>query len=315
MSSSFEDDLMLPQGLPAATTDGNPFIDTTSVEEQPGDVDDFAFDRFSTPVKEADDSAKEQEPDGGPPVVCSNDGLLADFADVGAMTAKADEQPVVRQDSLVDAFGEVPQGSLEGSSAREQDITVSIDSEEDPARDFIERERELLASFNESSVESVVDSTSPFAQSSGMDGSSFDGTPSRGTSHGPSPIPAAASGVKEVPEPVRRAQDEMRERLVKKDSEEASRILELNETARQELEDWYARYHEQLGKTKARNKETQNVFVEERDRGNEKGKEWESLGNMCNFSSKGYRGTKDVSRMRSILMQLKQKPPAVPVSE
>ena len=49
------------------------------------------------------------------------------------------------------------------------------------------------------------------------------------------------------------------------------------------------------------------VFVEERDE-DAPGTEWERVARLCDFSSKTSKNTKDVSRMRSIFLQLKQTP-------
>jgi len=47
--------------------------------------------------------------------------------------------------------------------------------------------------------------------------------------------------------------------------------------------------------------------VQERDE-KKPGGEWERVCRQCDFNPKGSRNTKDVSRMRSILLQLKQTP-------
>lgn len=39
------------------------------------------------------------------------------------------------------------------------------------------------------------------------------------------------------------------------------------------------------------------------------GQEWEKIARMCDFNPKSTRNTRDTSRMRSILLQLKQNPP------
>lgn len=41
----------------------------------------------------------------------------------------------------------------------------------------------------------------------------------------------------------------------------------------------------------------------------EAGLEWDRIAKLCDFSPKGSKHSKDVSRMRSIILQLKQQPP------
>lgn len=41
----------------------------------------------------------------------------------------------------------------------------------------------------------------------------------------------------------------------------------------------------------------------------EPGQEWERIAKLCDFNPKASRNSKDVSRMRSIILQLKQTPP------
>lgn len=54
-----------------------------------------------------------------------------------------------------------------------------------------------------------------------------------------------------------------------------------------------------------RNAEKQ--FVAETDE-IEPGTEWERIAKLCDFNPKSNKGSKDVSRMRSIILQLKQTP-------
>lgn len=54
-----------------------------------------------------------------------------------------------------------------------------------------------------------------------------------------------------------------------------------------------------------RNAEKQ--FVAE-DNEIEPGTEWERIAKLCDFNPKASKGSKDVSRMRSIILQLKQSP-------
>lgn len=41
----------------------------------------------------------------------------------------------------------------------------------------------------------------------------------------------------------------------------------------------------------------------------EPGQQWERIAKLCDFNPKASRNSKDVSRMRSIILQLKQSPP------
>lgn len=49
-------------------------------------------------------------------------------------------------------------------------------------------------------------------------------------------------------------------------------------------------------------------FVSDRDDTSKPGHEWEKVCKACDFNPKGTKNTKDVSRMRSIFLQLKQNP-------
>lgn len=55
-------------------------------------------------------------------------------------------------------------------------------------------------------------------------------------------------------------------------------------------------------------RQAEEVFVEERD-SEAPGHEWERVARLCDFNPKNNKNTKDVSRMRSMFLQLKQSPP------
>jgi len=44
----------------------------------------------------------------------------------------------------------------------------------------------------------------------------------------------------------------------------------------------------------------------------EPGTEWERIAKLCDFNPKASKHTKDISRMRSIILQVKQTPPVKP---
>merc|ERR1712076_362355 len=58
-------------------------------------------------------------------------------------------------------------------------------------------------------------------------------------------------------ETIKKWREEQAKRLEEKDDNEAKMMTELKEKAKKELEDWYKKYEEQLGKTKDDNRNTE----------------------------------------------------------
>lgn len=113
--------------------------------------------------------------------------------------------------------------------------------------------------------------------------------------------------VTEEPERIRKWREEQKARLEEKDREEERKREELREQARKELEDWYKHHDEAISKTKAANRNAEKQFVAETDE-IEPGTEWERIAKLCDFNPKTNKSSKDISRMRSIILQLKQNP-------
>ncbi|XP_065776826.1 clathrin light chain A-like [Muntiacus reevesi] len=74
-----------------------------------------------------------------------------------------------------------------------------------------------------------------------------------------------------------------------------------------ELDEWYARQDEQLQKTKASNRAAEEAFVNDTEESSP-GTEWERVARPCDSNPKSSKQAKDVSRMRSDLISLKQAP-------
>ncbi len=55
-------------------------------------------------------------------------------------------------------------------------------------------------------------------------------------------------------------------------------------------------------------RQAEEAFIEERDE-DIPGHEWERVARICDFNPKSNKNAKDVSRMRSMFLQLKQTPP------
>lgn len=92
-----------------------------------------------------------------------------------------------------------------------------------------------------------------------------------------------------------------------KEEEEREAQSVWREKAKKELDDWYNHYNEQLDKVKKENRLAQEQFIEETT-DTKPGNLWEKTARYCDFNPKYSKNTKDVSRMRGLLLQLKQNP-------
>jgi len=110
------------------------------------------------------------------------------------------------------------------------------------------------------------------------------------------------------PEPIRLWREEHQRKLVEKDAAEEAAMAALREKAAQELADWYKQHDEQMGKTREANRCAERELVADAERPVE-GAEWERISKLCDFGPKSARNSRDVSRMRSIILQVKQNPP------
>ena len=110
----------------------------------------------------------------------------------------------------------------------------------------------------------------------------------------------------EEPEFTRKWKEEQQKWLSKKEEEETAAMEELKQKAQIELADWYKRLEMQLEKTKRINREEEAKFRNDEVNHIEPGSEWERVAKHCDFSTKAPGHTKDVSRMRTIMLQLKQ---------
>lgn len=119
--------------------------------------------------------------------------------------------------------------------------------------------------------------------------------------------PVSLHQPREEPETIKKWREEQVKRLEEKDREEEKKKEELREIAKKELEDWYKNHEEIIAKTKAANRNAEKQFVAEDDE-IQPGTEWERIAKLCDFNPKAKPGSKDVSRMRSLILQMKQNP-------
>jgi len=169
--------------------------------------------------------------------------------------------------------------------------------EEDPAAEFLAREQANLAGiddelaavdqqFHQNGVDDVLASGDPPVMRNG---------------------PSVVSEPREEPEKIRKWREDQKKMIEQKDADEEVKKKELREQASKELEEWYQRYRDQIAKSKQANRNAEKEYVCE---GVAKGEEWEGIAKLCDFNPKSTRHTKDISRMKTMLLQLKQQPPS-----
>ncbi|KAL7303092.1 clathrin light chain isoform X2 [Trichogramma pretiosum] len=187
--------------------------------------------------------------------------------------------------------------------------------EVDPAAEFLAREQDQLAGLeveipsSTSVLQNAADDLTETGKASSDDGGSFEMI-----NNIDKPDPVIENNhfqpppVKEEPEKIKKWREEQKARLEQKDAEEEKKKEEWKIAAKKELDDWYKHHAETISKTKATNRNAEKQFVAEADE-IEPGTEWERIAKLCDFNPKSSRTSKDVSRMRSIILQLKQNPP------
>jgi len=111
----------------------------------------------------------------------------------------------------------------------------------------------------------------------------------------------------EEPESLLKWRTDKAELLQQQEVEEEEAVQAWSEKAKKETEDWYNRYNEQQEKVRNENRAAETQFIEEMT-DTKPGNEWEKVARFCDFNPKLSKNSKDVSRMRSLLLQLKQTP-------
>ncbi|XP_064480666.1 clathrin light chain-like [Ornithodoros turicata] len=189
----------------------------------------------------------------------------------------------------------------------EANFDGEIPTEEDPAAEFLAREQDVLAGLEDDNFVAqpeaeLVAANGPAAapEVPQMNG------PSEPPSEFPEPAPRPIA--REEPEKIKTWREEQKMMLEQKDAEEEEKKSELRAGAKKELDDWYARYNEQIEKSKQTNRNSEKEWVLDRDSKSSNGQEWETIAKLCDFNPKAARNSKDTSRMRTIILQLKQQP-------
>ncbi|NXL39362.1 CLCA protein, partial [Glaucidium brasilianum] len=212
---------------------------------------------------------------------------------------------------------------LELFSTQQQPATAAdngaVDgAEEDPAAAFLAQQENEIAGIENDEGYSILESGEVPAALHVLDGfvsGTCEGTgtprsPPLPESNGPTDSCAAISQVDQLqsePESIHKWREEQKERLEHLDVNSQKQEAEWKEKAIKELEDWYARQDEKLQKTKASNRAAEEAFVNDTE-DIFPGTEWERVAQLCDFNPKSSKQAKDVSRMRSVLISLKQAP-------
>ncbi|XP_053788455.1 clathrin light chain A isoform X3 [Vidua macroura] len=188
--------------------------------------------------------------------------------------------------------------------------------EEDPAAAFLaQQENEIAGIENDEGYGILENGEVPEALQGpeGLGADAVDGVANGDVyqeSNGPTDCYAAISQVDRLqsePESIRKWREEQKERLEQLDANSRKQEAEWKEKAIKELEEWYARQDEKLEKTKASNRAAEEAFVNDAEEVFP-GTEWERVAQLCDFNPKSSKQAKDVSRMRSVLISLKQAP-------
>lgn len=206
-------------------------------------------------------------------------------------------------------------------------------TEEDPAAAFLaQQENEIAGIENDGDAFGILegagvqqpqtDNYDGFEEPATLNGDLFQ------ESNGPTDSYAAIAQVdiqRQEPESLRKWREEQKARLEALDSASKAAEEEWRVKAKKELEDWHVHQNEQMEKNKTNNRiadkafykqpnsdviglvASEEAFLSETD-SNSPGSEWERVARLCDFNPKTNKQAKDVSRMRSVLISLKQTP-------
>ncbi|XP_044517578.1 clathrin light chain B isoform X2 [Gracilinanus agilis] len=190
-----------------------------------------------------------------------------------------------------------------------------VPAEEDPAAAFLAQQESEIAGI-ENDDEGFGGAEGALQQPAAENGNGIVdmGTTVNGDmfqeANGPSDGYAAvaqADRLSQEPESIRKWREEQKKRLQELDAASKVTEQEWREKAKKDLEEWNVRQNEQMEKNKVSNRASEEAFLKE-SKEEVPGTEWEKVAQLCDFNPKSSRQCKDVSRMRSVLISLKQTP-------
>uniref|UniRef100_A0A8B9FWD7 Clathrin light chain n=1 Tax=Amazona collaria TaxID=241587 RepID=A0A8B9FWD7_9PSIT len=182
-------------------------------------------------------------------------------------------------------------------------------AEEDPAAAFLAQQESEIAGIENDEGFGPTDGESATAPT-GQAAQPEPGAHVLQESNGPTDAYAAiakADRLTQEPESIRKWREEQKKRLEELDAASKVTEQEWREKAKKDLEEWNLRQNEQMEKNRANNRASEEAFLKE-SKEETPGSEWEKVAQLCDFNPKSSKQSKDVSRMRSVLISLKQTP-------
>ncbi|KAG8439362.1 hypothetical protein GDO86_005544 [Hymenochirus boettgeri] len=190
----------------------------------------------------------------------------------------------------------------------------SLETEEDPAAAFLAQQESEIAGIENDEGFGAVQGISPEEEPEMVGFDDLVTTPvngefyqdSLGFNDGYAAI-AQADRLTQEPESLRKWREEQKKRL--EELEVASKVTEQEwrEKAKKDLDEWYQRQSEQIERNKVSNRASDEALASD-TKDEETGSEWERVARLCDFNPKISKQSKDVSRLRSVLISLKQTP-------
>jgi len=192
-------------------------------------------------------------------------------------------------------------------------------NDEDPAAEFLEREKRELGDITGNGDENSFDEqfNAPSTDDNFLTNGAHSPIVNRDVSD--SPIPSNGSQYQTLsqfneqmnePEKIRKWREEFSARISKKDTDEEVKRKEMREQAKKELDDFYKQRIEQMervkGQNRLNNRTLEDDLFKNGNKSNGKVNDWDKITSLCEFNPKNNRSQKDLTRYRSVLLQLKQ---------
>ncbi|KRY74938.1 Clathrin light chain A [Trichinella pseudospiralis] len=183
-------------------------------------------------------------------------------------------------------------------------------AEDEAVADFLAREKEALAGlddFEELHLVAATDCDDTTKNEENSAAPMTNGLPENEISQNTGSSTPAVLPAPQESENMIKWREEQKARLAAKDEKEEEEKAKWRELAETDLQEWYKNRQDHIEKVKKTNRMNDAEFLSGRD-SEQPGQEWERITHLCDFNPKSCRSQKDVSRMRSMFLQLKANP-------